>query len=236
MTLREEWNQHAHEWVEWARTPGHDSYWRFHRKEFLSLVPPAGRLTVDVGCGEGRVGRDLIRAGHRVFALDASHAMVHAAVTHPERPLTGIVADAATLPIPAGAADRVVAHMSLQDVDDLERSVAEIARILEPGGYLVMAIVHPLNSAGRFVGEHGDPDRPFVITGSWFERRRIADRCERDGLGMTFHSEHRSLEDYVDALADSGFLVERIREVTEPDPADKWYRIPLFMDLRAIKR
>ena len=52
---------------------------------------------------------------------------------------------------------------------------------------------------------------------------------------MTFHSEHRPLHDYTDALADAGFLIERIREVGDPDPADKWHRVPLFLHLRAVR-
>lgn len=53
--LRQAWERHAPEWIAWARTPGHDSYWKFHRESFLPLVPGPGRLTVDLGCGEGRV-------------------------------------------------------------------------------------------------------------------------------------------------------------------------------------
>ena len=50
--LRERWEAHANEWIAWARARGHDSYWRFHRDQFLQIVPPPGHRTVDVGCGE----------------------------------------------------------------------------------------------------------------------------------------------------------------------------------------
>ena len=39
------WKEHAEPWVVWARKPGHDSYWRFHRDLFLASVPAAGRKT-----------------------------------------------------------------------------------------------------------------------------------------------------------------------------------------------
>ena len=42
---------------------------------------------------------------------------------------------------------------------------------------------------------------------------------------MTFHCEHRPLQAYSDALANAGFLIERIREVGDPSPDDKWHRI-----------
>ena len=61
---------------------------------------------------------------------------------------------------------------------------------------------------------------------SWFERRALGSTCERDGYTMTFHSQHRPLQAYTDALADAGFLIERIREVGDPSPADKLAQDP----------
>ena len=51
---------------------------------------------------------------------------------------------------------------------------------------------------------------------------------------MTFHSEHRPLEAYVEVLADAGFLIERIRELTEPDQAHRWNQVPMFRHVRAV--
>jgi len=52
LPLGEGWDRRA-EQIAWARTPGHDSYERFHRDAFLPLIPRPGRLTVEVGCGGG---------------------------------------------------------------------------------------------------------------------------------------------------------------------------------------
>jgi hypothetical protein len=59
---------------------------------------------------------------------------------------------------------------------------------------------------------------------------------------MTFHSEHRPLESYARALEAAGLLIEAIREPKPPghvvarDPAaGRWRRIPLFLQLRAVK-
>jgi SAM-dependent methyltransferase len=234
--LRDAWETHASQWITWARAPGHDSYWRFHRDAFLPLVPPPGRLTLDVGCGEGRVGRDLARLGHRVVGVDASTTLARSAHAHPESGGPVIVGDAAGLPLPDGVADCVVAFMALQDVDDMEAVTAELSRVMSSRGQLAMAIVHPFGSAGRF--DASDESRPpsFVVEGSYFRRRSIADACERGGFTMTFHSEHRPLSAYIDALAEAGFVVERIQEVTEPDPAHKWHGVPMFLHLRASLR
>jgi SAM-dependent methyltransferase len=185
LELRDAWENHAADWVRWAREPGHDSYWSFHRDRFLELVSPPGRLTIDLGCGEGRLARGLTALGHSVVAVASSPSMVEAArAADPE--LEVVVADAASLPFVDGAADLVVAFMSLHDIDDMSGAVREAARVLEPGGRLVAAVVHPINAGGKF--ESRDPDAAFVIRESYFDRRRYTDAIERDGLRMTFES------------------------------------------------
>src|SRR5215472_14588282 len=94
LPLGEGWDSHAQEWITWARIPGRDSYDEFHRDAFLPLVPSPGRLTVDIGCGEGRLSRDLQVLGHHVLAADLSLTMSRAAVTHPASPVPAVVADA----------------------------------------------------------------------------------------------------------------------------------------------
>src|SRR5262245_44864646 len=79
MSLREQWEAHASAWIRWAREPGHDSYSRFHRDAFFSILPPPSDRTLDVGCGEGRMCRDLASRGHRIVGVDASPTMIEAA-------------------------------------------------------------------------------------------------------------------------------------------------------------
>lgn len=229
MGLREKWEAHADEWIAWTRTPGHDSYDKFHRDQFLALVPAPGRATLDVGCGEGRLTRHLAGLGHRIAGIDGSPKMIAAATAlSPDLELR--VADAAALPLADGSFDLVVAFMSLHDVDDLEGAVREIARVLEPGGRLCLAIVHPLNSAGRFEKR----DR-FVIADSYLSEHPYEDRIERGGLTMTFASQHRPLAAFFLELERNGFLTEALREPPSPDPSGRWQRLPLFLHLRAVK-
>jgi SAM-dependent methyltransferase len=234
-SLGARWDENAVAWTRWARAPGHDSYWQYHRDAFLPLVPAPGLLTVDVGCGEGRLSRDLQAAGHRVLGVDYSPAMAGAAASYPDRPAPVVVGDAARLPLAGGCCDAAVAFMSLQDVEDMAAAVRELARILVAGGRLALAIVHPVNSAGRFTGDRADQGRPFVIAGSYLDERRTVEAGSRDGLSMTFHSVHRPLQAYTEALADAGFVIERLREPTDPGPG-KWRRVPLFLHILAARR
>ena len=232
------WDRHASDWIAAARAPGHDSYWLYHRDQFLELVPPPGRLTLDIGCGEGRLSRDLKAVGHSIVGIDASPTMVQAA-READPSIEVHVGDAGSLPFPDGHADVAVAFMSLQDVTDAAGAIREAARVLEPGGRFCLAVVHPLGSAGRF--ESDEPDSAFLIRGSYLSRFRYRDSVVRDGLKMTFESEHRPIQWYCAALESAGFLLERLRETEIPDAAvakerqRRWQRLPLFLHIRAVR-
>lgn len=222
----EAWERRAAEWTGWARTPGHDVYFtRLNWPAFERLLPAPGRLTLDLGCGEGRVGRLLQPAGHRVVGLDSAPTLAALArdVGGYERVLD---ADAVAIPLDDGAVDQVVAFMSLHDMDDPARAIAESARVLEPGGHLSAAIVHPLNRSGDGLAEY-------------FEHRRVADQVACDGLTMTFEAVDRPLDYYTRALEQAGFVIEALREPrpdaatveAEPALAPAAHR-PFFLHLR----
>jgi SAM-dependent methyltransferase len=238
LDLRQGWEQHAAEWIAWAREPEHDSYWRFHRNQFLELVPKPGRRTLDLGCGEGRLSRDLKRLGHNVVGIDVSPAMI-AAAQEADPEIETHVADAAQLPFPDASFDCVVAHLSLQDVDDLTGTVHEVARVLDPGARFCAAVVHPMNSAAD--PRPDAPDAPMTISNSYLDVSHYEDNIVRDDLEMTFVSAHRPIEVYAEALSDAGLLIERLREPKVPDKAITtpraryWQRFPLFLHIRALK-
>jgi len=234
------WEHEAENWVRWVRTPGHDAYW-YYRDSFLDgIVPPPGRQTLEIGCGEGRVTRDLKARGHRGVAIDSSPTLLrYARDADPGGRYE--LADAAALPFTAASFDLVVAYNSLMDIADMPGAVREAARVLEPAGRFCISVTHPLNDAGVF--ESSEPDAAFVIRGSYFGRRPFEGHFERDGLRMTFRGWMYALEDYARALEAAGFVVERVREPVATDAAvDKqpgyrrWQRLPLFLQLRAVRR
>ena len=232
-----EWQ--AGSWLRWARTPGHDSYWHFREAFFDAIVPAPGRLTLEVGCGEGRVARDLARRGHAVVALDASPTLAASASTaDPDGRY--LAADAAALPFGDECFDLVVAYNSLMDVEDMPAAVAEAARVLQAGRPLCVCVTHPTADAGRFQSK--EPGAPFVIGGSYLGRHRVEELFERDGLQMTFTGWRYPLEDYARALEDAGLLIERLREPAAPASAltaragyERWQRLPSFLHLRTVK-
>jgi SAM-dependent methyltransferase len=238
--MQQGWESEALNWARFARTPGHDhAHEEINLPALLSLLPMPGRRTLDLGCGEGRLGRVLQSLGHRVAGIDASATLVRLATDH-EMPEHSAVADAAELPFAHGTFDLVVAYMTLHDIDSMPRAVAEIARVLEPGGRLCMAIPHPLASAGAFQGR--EAAAPFVISGSYLDPTPVTMVIERGGIPMTFHSEHRPLEAYSRALEAAAMPIEAIREVGATEElgarkpaAHRWTRVPRFLHIRAVR-
>ena len=235
-SMQDHWERHAGEWIRWARTPGYD-FWhsRFNWPRFQELLPPPGRLTVDLGCGEGRLLRELGAAGHRVVGVDRSPGMVAAAAGSGGAPV--LLADAARLPLRDGAADLVVAYMSLLNMEDLSGAVGEVGRVLAPGGRFCLSVVHPLASTlGR------DAGNAMTMVRSYFEPDEVIYVPYRDTVPMTFHDRHRPLESYFAALGDAGLLVEALRE-PRPDPAAvadhpqlaRRPYVPKFLHVRALK-
>ena len=169
-----------------------------------------------------------------MIGIDASPTLIaHARRADPDGDYR--VADGAALPLPDASMAVVTAFMTLQDMDDMDGAVREIARVLAADGRACIAVVHPMNSAGYF--EARTPDAPFVIRDSYLDGRHYSDRVERDGLVMTFTSVHRSLQALTAPIERAGLLIERLVEVPDPTdpPGDRWQRIPLFLHLRAVK-
>jgi ubiquinone/menaquinone biosynthesis C-methylase UbiE len=235
---RDDWEAEATNWIAWARTPEHDSYHDYGPTFFEEVVPSAGRRTLDLGCGEGRLTRELRRRGHIVVGIDASATLVSAALNAEDGMF--IVADGAHLPFSNDSFDLAVAYNVLMDLDDLPAALAEVARVLELGGRFAVCVLHPIAEAGSF-GSRA-PDEPFVIEGSYFNQQHYKQTFERDGLTMTFSSSTYPLEAYSRAFESAGFLIESIREPQAPrsavskDPGEeRWRRVPIFLFLSAVR-
>jgi SAM-dependent methyltransferase len=227
-SLRAAWNENAEDWVRWARSRECDhAFWHLNLPALLALLPRPGELTLDVGCGEGRLARALRELGHDVVGVESSPALARAA-KEADPSFEVHVADAAAMPLPDNHVDLAIASLSLMNMDDMPRVVGEIARVLRPEGRLCFSVLHPINSQGD-------------AGAGYFETVRYTEELERDGARMTLHDTHRPLGDYFGALQSAGFLVER---VVEPIPDDayiaafpeaaRWLERPGFLHVRAL--
>jgi SAM-dependent methyltransferase len=234
------WESEAANWIAWAREPDHDDYWIYSEAFFRDIVPATRGRTLEIGCGEGRVTRDLRARGHDVFAIDGAPSMVRAALAADAAHPRYAIADAARLPFTDASFDHVVAYNSLMDMDDMPATVAQAARVLKPGGAFCICVTHPMADAGAF--ESREADARFVIDRNYLEPQRFDETFERSGLRIRFRGSTFPLEAYAAALEDAELVIERIREprqtdeAVERDPAEaRWQRIANFLFIRARK-
>ncbi len=103
------------------------------------------RVVLDLGCGKGRVARLALEQGAReTVGVDVSEAMLKAAAASlPASSVRWVRADGRALPFEGASFDVVVCALMMGHVDDLEAALSEIARVLRPGGLLLLSDFHP---------------------------------------------------------------------------------------------
>lgn len=231
---REHWSRVASEWTAWARSPDHDAFWAY-RKSLIAFIGRGEREALDLGCGDGRISRELKALGYRVTAADAVAELVQAAAQAGSAH-GYLVADAAALPFDDDKFGLVTAYNVLMDVEDVPATVKEISRVMAPDGELVVSLVHPFSDRGTFTGK--EPDASFILRGTYFERERFEGVEERDGLRMHFAGWSQPLEAYAEALEAAGLAIMSLRE-PRPDQGDakdhlkQAMRVPSFLWRRA---
>ena len=114
-----------------------------------SPVPLAGRRMLDIGAGTGAAARRILAAGGHPLAVDVSLGMLRANATSAGR---GVVSDARRLPVPAGAADGVVAAFSFNHLPDPAAGFREAVRVCRAGSPILVAAYaaddhHPVKAA-----------------------------------------------------------------------------------------
>jgi SAM-dependent methyltransferase len=108
-------------------------------REILDRLPPGRAL--DAACGTGRYAQYLAGLGHRVTGVDRSPEML--ARAREKVPAAGFaLGDLHRLPVPDDAMDLVVCALALVHVPELGPVLAEFARVLRPGGHLVISDIH----------------------------------------------------------------------------------------------
>lgn len=132
----------------------------------------------DLGAGTGFVTEALLAAGAKVFAVDQSPEMLarlSEKFAHTGR-LTTLVGAAEALPLPDASVDRVLSNMFLHHVDDPARAIAEMARVVRPGGKVVITDLDR-HSHQFLLTEHHDrwPGFDRADVASWLAAAGLAD-------------------------------------------------------------
>ena len=171
----------------------------------------AGRDILEVGAGSAMCSRWLAARGARPLAFDISIAMLRHGQGHSPA-IPSIQADAQAIPFAAGSFDIAFsAYGAVPFVADSSGVMAEVARVLRPGGRWVFSVTHPMRWSF--------PDSPgpegLTATMSYFDRRPYV---EFDASGTATYAEHhRTIGDRVREAVAAGFEMLDIVEPEWPD-------------------
>ena len=117
---------------------GQDRRWK-RRLVGMAALPPGARV-LDLACGTGDIAFLMGSAGGRVTALDVTPGMLQLARRRPEAsrcPVVFLAGDMCALPFERDSFDVVTTGYGLRNVPDLPQALAEIHRVLAPGGQLL---------------------------------------------------------------------------------------------------
>lgn len=164
----------------------------------------ASSRIVEVGCGSAPCTRELIDASLTATGCDLSMEMLRHA--EPGTPL--VQADVLDLPYLDNSFDVAFsAFGALPFVEDLDRALNEVARILRPGGRFVFSVTHPM----RWVF----PDDPESLTAEIPYFARAYEEFE-DGE-LVYAEYHRTFGDWVRGVRGAGFTLDDVIEPEWPD-------------------
>ncbi|HET6501269.1 MAG TPA: class I SAM-dependent methyltransferase [Amycolatopsis sp.] len=188
----------------------------YERPAVLELAGDVvGRRILDAGCGSGPLFAALRDRGAVVTGIDASAGMLELA-----RQRLGADADlrvvdlGGPLPFPDGVFDDIVASLVLHYLEDWGPTLAELRRVLKPGGRLIVSVDHPfaIHLMHRLAGDKTN----YFETYNWTDEWTMGGQTAR----MSFWN--RPLHAMTDAFTAAGF---RICVISEPPP------VPAALDL-----
>ncbi|ADG77369.1 Demethylmenaquinone methyltransferase OS=Tsukamurella paurometabola (strain ATCC 8368 / DSM/ CCUG 35730 / CIP 100753 / JCM 10117 / KCTC 9821 / NBRC 16120/ NCIMB 702349 / NCTC 13040) OX=521096 GN=menG PE=3 SV=1 [Tsukamurella paurometabola] len=131
-------------------TGGLDRYWRRRTRQLLELKP--GEKVLDLAAGTGVSTVELARSGAWAAACDFSTGMLHAGAF---RPVPMVAGDAMALPFADDSFDAATISFGLRNVQDTAAGLREMARVVRPGGRLVVCeFSTPTNGAFRALYEN----------------------------------------------------------------------------------
>ncbi|HVM09156.1 MAG TPA: class I SAM-dependent methyltransferase [Acidimicrobiales bacterium] len=179
------------------------------------LTEAKSQRVLDVGTGEGQIARLAQTKAHApsVVGIDPTHAQIDEAHRRGGGPAYAR-AGAAHLPFPDAAFDTVIACLVFEHIDDVDEAIAEVSRVLEPGGRFLFFLNHPLLQTPNsgWIDDHILEEQYWRI-GPYLIEDKTDEEVEKD-VFIPFI--HRPISRYLNALIANGLYLTRIEEPAPP--------------------
>ena len=209
------WEANAQWWID-GFTAGADAEYEEQILPMAAEHLAGARRVLDVGTGEGQLARLAVKGGAElVVGIDPTWAQISVATERAGGAHYGR-AEAAALPHPDGSFDAVVACLVFEHINQMEQAIAEVARVLEPGGRFLFFLNHPLlqtPGSGWIDDQVLDPPEQYWRIGPYLVEDASLEEVEK-GVFIPFI--HRPLHRYVNALLDAGLTLRRMEEPAPP--------------------
>ncbi len=211
---RDLWESHADWWIE-GFTEGADAE---YEEQILPLAAAelAGYDSIlDIGCGDGQISRMMAGLGATVTGIDPTWNQISVAGKR-SGGASYVRATASEIPFETASFDAAVACLVFEHIDALEQAIAEVARVVKPGGLFCFFLNHPLlqTPGSGWIDDHIiDPPEQYWRVGPYLVESESIEQVE---LGIYIRFIHRPLSRYINVLAENGLLLERMVEPAPP--------------------
>lgn len=225
------WEAHA-DWWQREFTDGADPE---YTEQIIPLVlewTDGFERVLEVGTGEGQVARAVAAAhGGTVVGIDPTRNQIDEAI----RRGGGVEyhrAGAESLPFDDAEFDAVVCCLVFEHIDAVDEAIAEVARVLRPGGRFVFCLNHPLlQTPGSGWIDDQILEEQYWRIGPYLPEAATIEEVEK---GVFIRFVHRPLSRYVNAMADNGLLLERMIEPAPPSGFVE--RAPEYTEVTTVPR
>ena len=238
--MTDPWEDHA-EWWQREFTNGVDPE---YTEQILPLIqqhlPASGRM-LDLGCGEGQVGRVAAAQGLDVVGLDPAFTQVALASSRAGGPQY-FQGSATDVSLATECVDAAVACLVFEHIESIDPVFAELSRVMCSGGTFLLLLNHPLlqtPGSGWIDDQVLDPPEQYWRVGPYLSEANTVEEVEQ-GVFIRFF--HRPLSKYLNAAVSAGFRLERMEEPAPPpgflSRADEYAAassIPRLLFLKFIK-
>lgn len=209
-----DWDKSAEAWIAHMHADG-GGWGRAYVLDPIMTVRVSDRgfrKALDVGCGEGRFCRVMQEAGIETVGIDPTERLlVEARSRDPDGDYR--VGRAEALEVDDNTFDLVVTYLTLIDIADYRVALSEMARVLAPGGTLLIANLTSMNTAATVDSQVAHPDGTYYPI-----RDYMQERSQTVGWrGIEILNHHRPLSGYMQALLETGLRLVRF---DEPVPKD----------------
>jgi ubiquinone/menaquinone biosynthesis C-methylase UbiE len=241
------WNDNATAWTALARAGFDICRDGFNTPAFFQLLPEIkGLQGLDIGCGEGGNTRLLAQQGATLQAIDISERFIaNAREMENQAPLgiTYTVASATRLPFDDGSFDFAASFMCLMDIPHPEAALKEACRVLKPNGFLQFSITHPCFDTPHRKNVRSANGATYAVEiGGYFNYQNgkvsewtfsaAPDEVKQQYGLFKVPLFNRTLSQWINAIIDAGFTIERINE---PYPgADALEKYPSLRDAQVV--